>query len=247
MTDQEQWVIGIHAVTELLSNQPQSVCRLLLSNRDDQKAQDILKLATALHIPVERVDRQTLDRRPGGNHQGVVAQIQSQSPEKDEKFLWDLLSGLGRDPFILVLEEISDPQNLGACLRTADAAGVDAVVYTRSNTAPVNATVRKVASGAVDTVNLVPVTNLNRVLKQLQHKSVWLVGTAGEATMSLYEQDLRGPLALVMGSEGRGLRRLTRETCDFLVAIPMAGQLRSVNVSVAAGIVLFEARRQRNS
>ncbi len=146
----------------------------------------------------------------------------------------------------MVLDEITDPHNLGACLRSAGAAGVHAVIIPRDRSANLNATVRKVASGAAETVNLVVVTNLARCLQQLKERGIWLVGTDANAEKSLYEQELAGPLALVMGSEGRGLRRLTREKCDFLVSIPMAGAVSSLNVSVATGILLFEAIRQRH-
>jgi 23S rRNA (guanosine2251-2'-O)-methyltransferase len=146
----------------------------------------------------------------------------------------------------LVLDEITDPHNLGACLRSAGAAGVHAVIIPRDRSANLNATVRKVASGAAETVNLVVVTNLARCLQQLKERGIWLVGTDANAEKSLYEQELSGPLALVMGSEGRGLRRLTREKCDFLVSIPMPGVVSSLNVSVATGILLFEAIRQRH-
>ena len=146
----------------------------------------------------------------------------------------------------MVLDEITDPHNLGACLRSAGAAGVHAVIIPRDRSANLNATVRKVASGAAETVNLVVVTNLARCLQQLKERGIWLVGTDANAEKSLYEQELSGPLALVMGSEGRGLRRLTREKCDFLVSITMPGVVSSLNVSVATGILLFEAIRQRH-
>ena len=144
-----------------------------------------------------------------------------------------------------MLDEVTDPHNFGACLRSADAAGVDAVIVPKDRSAPLNQTVRKVASGAAETVPVVMVTNLSRSLKALQERGVWLCGAAGEAEKTLFQQDLTGPLALLMGSEGKGLRRLTREACDYLVAIPMAGEVSSLNVSVAAGVCLFEAVRQR--
>ena len=147
---------------------------------------------------------------------------------------------------LLILDEITDPHNLGACLRTADAAGVDAVLIPKDKSAPLNMTVRKVASGAADTVTVIAVTNLSRTLEKLKNLGIWIVGAVGEAEMSLYEVDLTGSIAIVMGSEGKGLRRLTREKCDYLASIPMSGELSSLNVSVATGICLFEAVRQRN-
>lgn len=248
MAAQEQWVKGIHAVTEVIRQQPDAVKRLLVQQgRQDKRINTLLALAESHHIAVEVVDRKLLDREVGDTHQGVAAQCLLKDHSRDEKFLWSLLDTLPHAPLLLVLDEISDPHNLGACLRTADAAGVDAVIVPKDNSAPLNMTVRKVASGAAETVNLVVVTNLSRTLKALQERGVWLVGAATEADHELFQQDLTGSLALVMGSEGKGLRRLTREVCDFLVAIPMFGALDSLNVSVATGICLYEARRQRGS
>ena len=157
-----------------------------------------------------------------------------------------MLDKLEREPLLLVLDGITDPHNLGACLRVADATGVDAVIVPKDKSSSLNATVRKVASGAAESVNFIVVTNLQRCLESLQKRDIWLVGTADEASKTVYEQELTGPLALVMGSEDKGLRRLTRQTCDFLVSIPMAGEVSSLNVSVATGVCLFEAVRQRS-
>jgi len=162
-----------------------------------------------------------------------------------EADLWSLLDSLVGPPFLLVLDQVQDPHNLGACLRTADGAGVHAVIAPRDRSVGLTHVVRTVACGAAEKVPFVQVTNLVRTLEELKARGIWTVGTAGEATRSLYETDLTGPLALVMGAEGTGLRRLTRERCDFLVAFPMAGTVPSLNVSVAAGICLYEAVRQR--
>jgi 23S rRNA (guanosine2251-2'-O)-methyltransferase len=178
-------------------------------------------------------------------HQGVAALCQWRDTVKDEAFLNKLLTNLDHPALILVLDEVTDPHNLGACLRTADAAGVDAVIVPKDNSATLNMTVRKVASGAAEKVNLVAVTNLARTLAGLQERGIWISGTAGEADHSVYQADFTGPVAIVMGSEGKGLRRLTREHCDYLISIPMAGVVSSLNVSVAAGVCLFEAVRQR--
>ncbi|MFM1896072.1 MAG: hypothetical protein RLZZ385_1146 [Pseudomonadota bacterium] len=248
MPDGTQWVVGIHAVTELLKRQPASVERLLvLQGRHDARMESVLSLAQAAGVQVETVPRQVLDQTPGGVHQGVAARCSAAESDKDEAYLTQLLDGLDHDPLLLVLDEVTDPHNMGACLRTADAAGVDAVIVPRNNSAGLNPTVRKVASGAAEAVPLVTVTNLSRTLKALQQRGVWLVGTSDDVPVSLYQQDLTGPLALVMGSEGKGMRRLTRDCCDFLVAIPMAGSVSSLNVSVAAGVCLFEAVRQRQA
>jgi len=246
MTEGEEWVVGIHAVTELLRQQPRSVQRLLVQKgRHDPRIEQLKQLASTHGIASETLAKNLMDKDPGGVHQGIAAYVAYTNIKKDQKFLDQLLDSLDHDPLLLVLDSISDPHNLGACLRTADAAGVDAVIVPKDKSAPMNMTVRKVASGAAETVNFVVVTNLKRSLESLKERGIWLIGTADEVDKTVYEQDLTGPLALVMGSEGKGLRRLTRQICDHLVAIPMAGVLSSLNVSVATGVCLFEAARQR--
>ena len=246
-TVKEQWVIGIHAVRELLQ-QDSKVKRLCIqTGRGDSRVEELVKLASSAGVPVEKIPRRELDQLVKGRHQGVAAQAVFSESNWHERDLGRLLEGLDHDPLLLVLDEVTDPHNLGACLRSADAAGVDAVIIPKDRSAPLNMTVRKVASGAAETVPLVAVTNLSRTLKELRELGIWLCGTSGEAEKSLYQQDLTGPLGLIMGSEGKGLRRLTREACDFLVAIPMSGRVSSLNVSVAAGVCLFEAVRQRTS
>jgi len=246
MAVNEEWVIGIHAVTEFLQQYPDQIKKVLIQKgRTDARLNNLVALIESAGIYVEPVERKKLDQQISGSHQGVAALCLLKENHHDEKYLWSLLDSLDHDPLILVLDEVTDPHNLGACLRTADAAGVDAVIITKNRSAPLNMTVRKVASGAAETVTLVTVTNLSRTIKAMQARGVWVVGTAGEATKSIHSQELTGALALVMGSEGKGLRRLTREDCDFLVSIPMAGSLSSLNVSVATGVCLFEAQRQR--
>jgi len=176
----------------------------------------------------------------------VVAEV-SPSQVWGEPMLDELLDRSEAPPLLLVLDGVTDPHNLGACLRTADAAGALAVIVPKDKSATLNATVRKVACGAAEVVPLVAVTNLARTLEKLQKRGVWIVGTAGEASQELYSQDLSGPIALVMGAEGKGMRRLTREHCDYLVRLPMAGSVSSLNVSVATGVCLFEALRQRRA
>jgi len=183
---------------------------------------------------------------PEVRHQGVIGRLQP-SRERNERDLELLLDGLEHPPFLLVLDGVQDPHNLGACLRTADAAGVDAVIAPRDRAAGLTATACKVACGAAQTVPFIRVTNLARTLGRLQKAGIWLVGAAGEEDRELYQADLTGPLAIVVGGEGRGLRRLTRERCDLLVSIPMAGIVESLNVSVATGICLYEALRQRRA
>jgi len=178
------------------------------------------------------------------SHQGVVAETGT-APGLGEKELPAFLEALEGPAFLLILDGVQDPHNLGACLRSANAAGVDAVIVPRDRSAPLNATARKVACGAAESLPVVRVTNLARTLRSIREAGVWVYGATGEAESTFYETDLSGPLALVLGGEGRGLRRLTREHCDGLLSIPMAGSISSLNVSVAAGIFLFEARRQR--
>lgn len=245
-TSNQDWTIGIHAVVELLKRNPASIQRLMmLQGRDDNRHNRIRELAQKSRIRIEECQRHEFSKITEGVHQGVAALCEFSDPTKSESFLKTLLEQLEHPPFFLVLDGVTDPHNLGACLRSADAAGVDAVIVTKDKSASMNATVRKVASGAAETVNFVAVTNLQRCLQSLKDQGVWLVGADGDSEQNLHDQDLTGPIALVMGSEGSGLRRLTKETCDFLVRIPMAGTVSSLNVSVATGIVLFEAVRQR--
>jgi len=248
------YVYGLHAVDSLLRRHPQSVQRLLLqAGRDDKRMASLLELARNQGIPVAREPRAGLDKLVTGRHQGAVAQLRGDAALESgaASNLWreaDLLQAVGDKAgpaLLLVLDGVTDPHNLGACLRSADAAGVDAVVVPRDNSADLTPVVRKVACGAAEAVPFVRVTNLSRALQALKARGVWVFGADGEAEKSLYDSDLTISLALVMGAEGAGLRRLTREQCDHLVRLPMAGSVSSLNVSVAAGVALFEARRQR--
>jgi len=240
-------VFGIHAVTTLLNRDPERVKRLfIVQGRVDPKVEKILTLANETGVHVESISKHRLDERVDGVHQGVLAEAKP-LPTLGDKELFKLLDEGEQIPLLLVLDGVTDPHNLGACLRTADAAGVAAVIAPRDKSAPLNATVMKVACGAADAVPYFQVTNLSRTLNQLQERGIWVVGTAGEAQGSIYQTDLTGPLALVMGAEGKGMRRLTREQCDLLINIPMAGEVSSLNVSVATGVTLFEIVRQRSS
>ena len=244
MSQLEQ-VYGVHAVEALLRHHPRRVKQLWLAEgRQDPRVQVLVELATQQRISVGQRERRELDEWAEGVHQGVVAEV-SPSQVWGEAMLEELLDRHEGVPLLLVLDGVTDPHNLGACLRTADAAGALAVVVPKDKSAWLNATVRKVACGAAEVMPLVAVTNLARTLEKLQKRGLWVVGTAGEADQEIYQQDLRGPLVLVMGAEGKGMRRLTREHCDFLVKLPMAGSVSSLNVSVAAGVCLFEALRQR--
>lgn len=244
MADSE-YIYGLHAVQSLLKSAPQRVRSLmLLKGRQDLRLQKIVQLAQHNQIGIEHAARTKLDDLVEGNHQGVIA-VAAPGELYNEKYLQRLLFDLKEPPFLLVLDGVTDPHNLGACLRSADAAGVHAVIIPKDKASGLNATVRKVACGAAESIPLIPVTNLARLLKSLQTQGLWITGAAGEAGQTLYAVDLTGPLALVLGAEGKGLRRLTREGCDNLINIPMAGTVSSLNVSVATGICLFEAVRQR--
>ncbi|MEK1906034.1 MAG: 23S rRNA (guanosine(2251)-2'-O)-methyltransferase RlmB [Pseudomonas sp.] len=240
-------VYGVHAVEALLRHHPKRVKQLWLAeSRQDPRVQVLLELAGQNRVPVGQKDRRELDEWAEGVHQGVVAEV-SPSQVWGEAMLEELLDRREGPPLLLVLDGVTDPHNLGACLRTADAAGALAVIVPKDKSATLNATVRKVACGAAEVIPLVAVTNLARTLEKLQQRGLWVVGTAGEAEQDVYQQDLTGPIVLVMGAEGKGMRRLTRDLCDYLVKLPMSGSVSSLNVSVATGICLFEAVRQRQA
>ncbi len=241
-------VFGLHAVRAVLARRPKDVLRLaIVAGRDDARVRELRGLAASQGIAPVSASAETLDRETGGAvHQGVVAEVRPSAP-LDENSLLDLLTGLTGPALVLVLDGVSDPHNLGACLRTADAAGATAVVAPRDRAAGLTPTVRKVAAGAAETVPFAQVTNLARSLRDMQAAGIWIAGTAEDGDRELFAADLTGPLALVMGSEGRGLRRLTRECCDFTLKLPMLGSVGSLNVSVAAGITLYEALRQRRA
>jgi 23S rRNA (guanosine2251-2'-O)-methyltransferase len=240
------FVYGLHPVSAVLERAPERVLELWLAQpRDDARTRLLRELAQTAGVRVQSVGGEALVKLVGDvAHQGAVAAVR---PLKawDEHDLMDALSQITEDPLLLVLDGVTDPHNLGACLRTADAVGAHAVLIPKDRAAAVDGVVRKVAAGAAEFVPVASVTNLARTLAALKERGIWVVGTDGEAPQTLYGADLNRPLALVLGAEGDGMRRLTRERCDFLVRIPMAGQVESLNVSVAAGVALFEARRQR--
>jgi len=240
------YVFGINAVSSLLKKNAKDIGTLyVLTGKRNQRVNDLMDVARKLHIRVERVGAEFFDEKQlDGVHQGVLAETQI-NYAKDEAFLDQLLEQIDEPPFLLVLDGVTDPHNIGACLRTADAAGIHAVIAPKDKSGTLNGTAIKVACGAAENTPFVSVTNLSRCLKKLQDKGVWITGTAGEATTSIYQADLTGPTAIVMGAEGKGMRRLTRESCDHLVFMPMSGEVSSLNVSVATGVILFEAVRQR--
>ena len=240
-----EFIFGIHAVEKLMMAAPGRVASLLVArNRQNQRLRALLSEAGRRGVPVQLCEREELDKTVAGAHQGVVAAV-SPASGLSERELQSELSESRVPPLLLVLDGVQDPHNLGACLRSADGAGAQAVIVPKDKAVGLTGTVRKVASGAAEFTPLVRVTNLARTLRWLKEAGVWLVGTGDDAEGTLYEVDLTAPVALVMGGEGRGLRRLTRKHCDYVVSLPMHGAVESLNVSVAAGICLYEAVRQR--
>ncbi|EXJ16963.1 23S rRNA (guanosine(2251)-2'-O)-methyltransferase RlmB [Imhoffiella purpurea] len=239
-------VAGIHSVRSALKFGAEGVGELWLErSRRDRRLGELADLARQGGIQVRSVDRGELDdAASGANHQGVLAwvRVPASRTERDLSAHLDRIEGA---PFLLLLDEVQDPHNLGACLRTAEAVGVHAVVAPKDNAVGLTPVVCKVASGAAETMPYYQVTNLARTMDALKSRGIWLIGTAGEAPGDLHAADLTGPLGLVMGSEGTGLRRLTRERCDSLIRLPMLGRVESLNVSVATGVCLYEALRQR--
>jgi 23S rRNA (guanosine2251-2'-O)-methyltransferase len=247
MSEDSSLVFGLHAVEAVL-RAPERVREIWLdSGRQDQRMRALAAKAEEARLSVQWVKKDALDAlSQGGNHQGAAARVRP-SQALNETALEEMVVRLIEPAFFLVLDGVQDPHNLGACLRTADGAGVHAVVAPRDRAVGLNPTVRKVACGAAETVPFVQVTNLARALRTLQDAGVRIVGAAGEAEASVFQSDLTGPLALVLGAEGKGMRRLTRDHCDHLMHIPMVGSVESLNVSVATGVCLFEALRQRLS
>ena len=241
-------LFGFHAVLSRLRQHAASVQEILIDrDRVDARMKDLLKMAELSGVRTMEVERSRLDGMAGinGRHQGVIARVvDTPIPYKD---IHDILeSDLTEPPFFLILDGVEDPHNLGACLRVADAMGVHAVIAPKDRAVGLNATVRKVACGAAETVPFIAVTNLARTIRELKDAGVFVVGTTMDAPSNLLNTKLDGPIAIVLGAEGDGLRRLTIENCDALVTIPMFGSVESLNVSVASGICLYEARRQRS-
>jgi 23S rRNA (guanosine2251-2'-O)-methyltransferase len=239
-------VFGFHAVLARLRADPRSVIEVFLDeSRNDARGKDLVALAERAGVRLMRVPTRRLDGfYGGGRHQGVVAMV-FDKPARES--LEDLLDSLEAPPLLLVLDGVTDPHNLGACLRVADAAGAHAVIAPKDRAAGIGATVSKVASGAAESVPYYMVTNLARTLDDLKERNIWIVGADEEAEKTLYESELPDAIAWVLGAEGEGMRRLTRERCDLLARIPMSGSVASLNVSVASGVCLFESRRRRAS
>jgi 23S rRNA (guanosine2251-2'-O)-methyltransferase len=235
---------GFHAITSRLRQRPETIREIYVdAERKDARVKELREAAKRHDVRVIAVEAKRLDGMAGGvRHQGVVAQAE---PLDMPKFIEDVLEGLSEPPLLLILDGVQDPHNLGACLRVADGAGAHAVIAPKDRSCGLTAAAIKVASGAAESVPYIVVTNLARTMRDLKERGIWLVGADDGAPESIYQAKLEGALGLVLGAEGEGLRRLTKESCDFLVSIPMLGAVESLNVSVASGICLYEARRRR--
>lgn len=242
----DQYVYGVHAVAALLANRHRVTKQLYLTqDRVDKRINELIALADQAKVPIQRLSAQKMDQKfPEFTHQGVVASAGA-LPEYVENDLGRLLETSKQPCLILILDGVTDPHNLGACLRSADAAGVDFVIIPKDRNASITPVVSKVACGAAESMPLVRVTNLARAMEIIKQQGVWIYGAAGEATESLYTLDCKSSIAMVLGAEGTGMRRLTRDQCDGVFSLPMLGSVTSLNVSVATGICLYEAVRQR--
>jgi 23S rRNA (guanosine2251-2'-O)-methyltransferase len=239
-------LFGLHAAQAALAYSPGKITKVWLDGqRTDQRLGKIVEELAKLNIIPEKTDRKKLDRlADGNNHQGIAMEVEMPG-ELSESDLKSMVENLSGTALLLVLDNVQDPHNLGACLRTADATGVHGVIITKDNATGITPTVCKVASGAAETVPVYQVTNLSRTLRWLKGEGIWIMGAAGEAEQTVYQADLAVPMALVIGAEGAGLRRLTKENCDLLIKLPMLGQVESLNLSVATGVFLYETVRQR--
>ncbi|MEM8594569.1 MAG: 23S rRNA (guanosine(2251)-2'-O)-methyltransferase RlmB [Pseudomonadota bacterium] len=248
MSHELEWVYGIHACHALLNRHPERIVSAhALKGRDDPKFTELLNALSQLRIDCQVESRERLDELiQTQQHQGIALQCKP-SQVFDKSYLNSLLKRADSDLLLLILDGVTDPHNLGACIRSAEAAGADAVIIPKHKAASLSPVTRKVACGAAEIIPIVSVKNLAQCLSDLKDQGVWLYGAAGEASSSIYQTDLTGHVGLILGSEGDGLRQLTRSRCDVLINIPMAGHTSSLNVSVAAGVCLFEALRQRTA
>ena len=242
------YIHGFHSIESLLKTNPESILRVIIqTSRDDKRTNDLVNMLRNLNISFSNNDKNYIDRiAKGENHQGVISEV-ILPPLLNEELLYKTISSNLLKPLILVLDSIQDPRNLGACLRSANAAGVDYVVINKDGSAPINALVHKTSAGAINSLKIFHVTNLSRMIKQLQKRGIWVVGLDSNSKSTIYDINLTDATAIVMGSEGKGIRKLIKERCDQIVTIPMSGNIESLNVSVATGITLFESKRQRES
>ena len=241
-------IFGFHSIESLLNTNPESIVKVFVQiNKKDKRANDLINILTSQKITFSPTDRNDLDRMAKGEvHQGVISEV-ILPPLLNEESLLKSISDNTSNSLILVLDSIQDPRNLGACLRSANAAGVDYVVINKDGSAPINALVHKTSAGAINSLKIFHVTNLSRAIVNMQKRGVWVIGMVGTSKSTIYDVNLTDATAIVMGSEGKGVRRLIKETCDQIVTIPMSGNIESLNVSVATGIALFESKRQRES
>ena len=241
-------IFGFHSVESLLRTNPESVIKVfILNNRKDKRVNELVNTLTNQNIAFSSVDKNDLDRIAKGEiHQGVISEV-ILPPLLNEESLFKSIINNSLKPLILVLDSIQDPRNLGACLRSANAAGVDYVVINKDGSAPINAVVHKTSAGSINSLKIFHVTNLSRTIKEMQKRGIWVIGLDGNSKSTIYDVDLTDATAVVMGSEGKGIRQLIKKTCDQIVTIPMSGNIESLNVSVATGIALFESKRQRES
>ena len=242
------YIYGFHSIESLLNSNPESVLRVIIqSGRGDNRIHNLIRMLTDLEIPFSELEKNQLDQISNNEtHQGVISEV-ILPPLLTEDSLLNSIDNHKDKPLILILDSIQDPRNLGACLRSANAAGVSHVIINKDGSAPINALVHKTSAGAINNLKIFHVTNLSRTIKLVQEKGIWVIGLDGESSSKIYDVDLSDATAIVMGSEGRGIRQLIKKTCDQLVTIPMSGNIESLNVSVATGIALFESKRQRES
>lgn len=240
---------GIHPVRAALANTPERIVALWVDKqRRDSRVLELLQQCDALGIKPQPVERGFLDSLgSGGTHQGIAVEVRIPAERSEKELLQKIKTESEGLPLYLILDQVQDPHNLGACMRTADATGVQGIVVTRDHSVGITPTVYKVASGAAETVPVYRVTNLARILREFKKAGIWVIGAAGEARADVYASDLAIPLALVVGAEGSGLRRLTRDQCDLLIRLPLLGTVESLNVSVATGAILYEVLRQRSN
>ena len=249
MSKRTDRIFGLHAVKQVLENSPETILSAWVQESIQSESVSLIhELLNKLGISTQTVPRNTLDRMvKNQNHQGVILEIRKVAKKTEHDLDGVLEQNQDSTPLYLILDSVQDPHNLGACIRTADAAGVTAVIIPNDRAASINETVRKVASGAVENVTVISVVNLVRAIKKIKEAGVWVVGTAGDAEQSIYDLDLKIPTAVVMGGEGKGMRNSVQKECDYVASLPINGQVESLNVSVAAGVVLYEVIRQRRS
>jgi len=241
-------IFGFHSIESLLSSNPESVLKVFIQSvRKDNRVHNLNQTLSDLKIPCLELDKYDLERiAKGETHQGIISEV-ILPPLLTEDALLSSIESLQTKPLILILDSIQDPRNLGACLRSANAAGVSHVIINKDGSAPINALVHKTSAGAINSLQIFHVTNLSRTIKSIQGKGIWVIGLDGDSTSKIYDVNLSDATAIVMGTEGKGIRQLIKKTCDQLVTIPMSGNIESLNVSVATGIALFESKRQRES